>query len=356
MQKTATKDIRLSSTEPLITPAELMEELPITPNIKQMVLEGREQIQRIIEGTHNRFMAVVGPCSIHDEQAAIEYARRVQSLANDLSDRLLIVMRVYFEKPRTTIGWKGLIYDPNLDDTFDVGSGLHRARALLLKIGEMGVYAGTEFLDPIVPQYIAGVVSWATVGARTTESQTHRQMASGLSMPVGFKNSTDGSIKVAADAITSARSAHTFLGVDRDGRSSVMHTAGNPYGHLVLRGGNRGPNYGRQSIAQAHEQLTSAGVRSRLLVDCSHGNSTNDHRRESTAFRNVVLQRAAGNVGIIGCMLESNLFPGKQRLNGNPSELRYGVSITDDCIGWDETEELLTWAHNELSSAVRATT
>ena len=348
MQKTATRDTRLSSAEPLITPAELIEQLPIPSEVEQTVLEGREQVERIIDGKDNRLMAVVGPCSIHDEEAALEYAGRVKDLTKKLSDRLLIVMRVYFEKPRTTVGWKGFIYDPNLNHTFDIASGLRWARALLLKIGELGVYAGTEFLDPIVPQYIAGLVSWVAIGARTTESQTHRQMASGLSMPVGFKNSTDGSTQVAVDAITSARSPHAFLGIDRHGRSAIVHTTGNPYGYMVLRGGKRGTNYGREAIAEAHRQLTAAGVRSRLLVDCSHGNSNNDHKREATAFRDVVLQRTASNTGIIGCMLESNLFPGKQRLEGDPSELRYGISITDDCIGWDETEELLTWAHSEL--------
>ena len=269
MQKTATRDTRLSSAEPLITPAELIEQLPIPSEVEQTVLEGREQVERIIDGKDNRLMAVVGPCSIHDEEAALEYAGRVKDLTKKLSDRLLIVMRVYFEKPRTTVGWKGFIYDPNLNHTFDIASGLRRARALLLKIGELGVYAGTEFLDPIVPQYIAGLVSWVAIGARTTESQTHRQMASGLSMPVGFKNSTDGSTQVAADAITSARSPHAFLGIDRHGRSAIVHTTGNPYGHMVLRGGKRGTNYGREAIAEAHRQLTAAGVRSRLLVDCS---------------------------------------------------------------------------------------
>ena len=230
MQKTATRDTRLSSAEPLITPAELIEQLPIPSEVEQTVLEGREQVERIIDGKDNRLMAVVGPCSIHDEEAALEYAGRVKDLTKKLSDRLLIVMRVYFEKPRTTVRWKGFIYDPNLNHTFDIASGLRRARALLLKIGELGVYAGTEFLDPIVPQYIAGLVSWVAIGARTTESQTHRQMASGLSMPVGFKNSTDGSTQVAADAITSARSPHAFLGIDRHGRS-VLSTR--PATHTV---------------------------------------------------------------------------------------------------------------------------
>ena len=348
MQKTATRDVRIRSTEPLITPAELIERLPVTPEIEQTVLDGREQVQRIIEGEDTRFIAIVGPCSVHDEKAAIEYAGRLKGLADELSDRLLVVMRVYFEKPRTTIGWKGLIYDPNLNDTFDIASGLRRARALLLEVGGMGVYAGTELLDPIVPQYVAGLVSWATIGARTTESQTHRQMASGLSTPVGFKNATDGSTQVAVDAMISAKSPHSFLGIDRNGKTSIIQTTGNPYGHLVLRGGKHGPNYGKEAIAEVHKQLAAAGVRSQLLVDCSHGNSNKDHTRESIAFRDVIGQRAAGDTDIIGCMLESNLFSGNQRLDGGPSKLNYGVSITDACIGWEETEQLLTWAHSEL--------
>ena len=349
MQKSVTRDINLARVEPLTSPAELIEQFPITPEIEQTVVDGREQIQRVIAGEDSRFMAIVGPCSIHDETAAIEYAQRLKGLADELSDRLLVVMRVYFEKPRTTVGWKGLIYDPHLNDTFDIASGLRRARSLLLEIGELGVYTGTEFLDPIVPQYIAGLVSWATIGARTIESQTHRQMASGLSMPVGFKNSTDGSAKVAVDAMVSAKSPHGFLGIDRDGQASVVYTTGNPYGHLVLRGGNGGPNYGKDAIAGAHKLLADAGVRSQLLVDCSHGNSNKDHTRESVAFRDVVGQRLAGNSDIIGCMLESNLLSGRQDLNGDASALQYGVSITDACIGWDETEALLRWAHGQLS-------
>ena len=251
MQKTATRDVHVGSMEPLISPAALIEQLPIGSRIEQTVLEGREQVQRVIEGEDTRFLAIVGPCSVHDEKAAMEYAGRLKGLADDLHERMLLVMRVYFEKPRTTVGWKGLVYDPDLNDTFDIASGLRRARGLLLEIGEMGVYAGTEFLDPIVPQYIGGLVSWAAIGARTTESQTHRQMASGLSMSVGFKNSTDGSAQAAVDAVVSAAYPHSFLGIDRDGRASIIQTTGNQYGHLVLRGGKDGPNYGKEAIAEA---------------------------------------------------------------------------------------------------------
>ena len=348
MQKTPTRDVHLVRTEPLATPAELIQQFPVTREIERTVIDGREHVQRVLDGEDDRLMIVVGPCSIHDPDAAIEYAARLKDLAGRVSDRLLVVMRVYFEKPRTTIGWKGLIYDPNLNDSFDIGSGLRRARALLLQIGGMGVYAGTEFLDPIVPQYIAGLVSWAAVGARTTESQTHRQMASGLSMPVGFKNATDGSTRAAMNAMISARSPHGFLGVDRDGRTCIVHTRGNPGGHLVLRGGGDGPNFGNRAIEEAQQQLATAGLRPRLLVDCSHGNSDSDHTRQSIAFRDVVRQRVAGNTDIVGCMLESNLLPGSQKLDGGPSKLKYGVSITDACIGWTETERLLTWAHDQL--------
>jgi|TARA_B100000446_G_scaffold57491_1_gene53584 3-deoxy-7-phosphoheptulonate synthase len=296
-------------------------------------------------------MMIVGPCSIHNEEAALEYAQRLVDFSKKLSDRLLILMRVYFEKPRTTIGWKGYIYDPHLDGTLDIETGLHRARALLLKIGEIGMYAGTEFLDPVVPQYLAGLVTWSTIGARTTESQIHRQMASGLSMPVGFKNGTDGNAQIAVDAMVSARSPHGFLGLDHQGRTALIRTTGNPDGHIVLRGGNSGPNFGAVTIDQAQKQLKAAGVRSQLLVDCSHGNSSKDHTKQAKAFKDVVEQRVEGNTDIIGCMVESNLAPGKQDLGDDPSQLNYGVSITDACIGWKETEELLTWTHAKVGKA-----
>ena len=351
MQKTSTRDVNVSNIERLISPAQLIEQLPVAPGVERTVMDGRKHVQRIIGGEDPRFIIIVGPCSIHDVEAAIEYAGKLKVLANKLSDRLLIMMRVYFEKARTTVGWKGLIYDPNLNDTFDIALGLRRARSLLLEIGAMGVYAGTELLDPIVPQYIGSLLSWATIGARTTESQTHRQMASGLSMPVGFKNSTDGSIQIAVDAMISARSPHGFLGIDRDGQASIVNTTGNPYGHLVLRGGQRGPNYGKEAVAAARKQLTAAGVRPKLLIDCSHGNSNKDHTRESVAFHDVVEQRVVGNDDIVGCMLESNLNPGNQLVNSDPSKLKYGVSITDACIGWGETEQLLTLAYEELAKA-----
>ncbi len=345
MQPTITRDVNIQSTVPLVTPINLVKELPAPPNVENTVAAGRDQVRRILNGGDSRFMVVVGPCSIHDEEAALEYAERLYRCSRGLTDRLLVVMRVYFEKPRTTTGWKGLIYDPHLDNSFDIEAGLRRARCLLLSLGQMGIHAGTEFLDPIVPQYLADLVSWATIGARTTESQTHRQMASGLSMPVGFKNGTDGNVQVAIDAAVSAKSPHGFLGMDADGKTAIIRTKGNPDGHLVLRGGKNGPNFNQAAIAQAQKQLREAGVNPQLLVDCSHGNSNKEHQNQSCALIDVVNQRKKGNKHIAGCMLESNLNPGNQHLNGDSSRLKYGVSITDACIGWGETEELLTWIY-----------
>ncbi len=353
MQPSPARDVNVISTEPLISPVGLVNEIPLTPDVEATVLEGRRQIQAILRGDDPRFMVITGPCSVHDAEACVEYAQRIKRLQDEIGDRMLIVMRVYFEKPRTTVGWKGMIYDPYLDDTFDIGEGLRRARSLLLRIGEMGIYTATEFLDPIVPQYLAGLVSWAAIGARTTESQTHRQMASGLSMPVGFKNGTDGDAQIAVDAMIAARSEHAFLGIDHFGQTCVVHTRGNPYGHLVLRGGKDGPNFGEEAIAAAQELLRKSDVSSRLLVDCSHGNSNKDHTRQNIALHSIVEQRLAGNADIIGCMLESNLNSGSQSINGSVADLQYGVSVTDSCIGWDETEELLREAHEALADAAR---
>jgi 3-deoxy-7-phosphoheptulonate synthase len=353
MQQSPTRDVHVESTEPLISPVDLVKRLPLTPEIERTVIEGRGQVQRILRGEDSRLMMIVGPCSIHDEKAAMEYAERLVGLSARLSDRLLIVMRVYFEKPRTTVGWKGLIYDPHLNDTFDIGEGLRRARSILRQVAQMGMYSATEFLDPIVPQYLADLVAWAAIGARTTESQTHRQMASGLSMPVGFKNGTDGSAQTAVDAMIAARTPQAFLGIDHFGQTCVIHTNGNPEGHLVLRGGRGGPNFGAEAIAEAKKLLAKSGVRPQLMVDCSHGNSNKDHTRQAIALRDVIEQRMAGNTDIIGCMMESNLLPGSQKLDGDLSKLKYGVSITDACIGWKETEELLEWAYERVGSEGR---
>jgi 3-deoxy-7-phosphoheptulonate synthase len=354
LQPSATRDVHIVDTKPLISPLELVNRLPITPQVEDVVLSGRAQVRKILNGEDSRLLMIVGPCSIHNEECALEYAQRLGQLSQKLADRLLIVMRVYFEKPRTTVGWKGLIYDPHLNDSFDIEAGLQRARSLLLRIGEMGMYAGTEFLDPIIPQYLGGLITWATIGARTTESQIHRQMASGLSMPVGFKNGTDGSAQIAVDAMISARSPHGFIGLDHEGRTALIRTTGNPDGHLVLRGGNRGPNFGAEAISDAKKRLAAGGVRSQLLVDCSHGNSNKDYTKQATAFKDVIEQRVSGDRDIIGCMLESNLEPGNQSLGSDPTLLKYGISITDACIGWGETEELLNWVYEKVATQAKA--
>ena len=349
-----TDDLRIQETQELISPEELIADLPVSETVSNTVSVARRSIHEILTGEDDRLLVVVGPCSIHDEKAALEYAGRLKALADRISDRVFVVMRVYFEKPRTTVGWKGLINDPNLDGTLDVGSGMRRARKLLVQIGEIGLPAGTEFLDPITPQYLADLTSWGAIGARTTESQTHRQMASGLSMPVGFKNGTDGGAQVAVDAIVSALAPHAFLGIDRDGRTAVIHTTGNAYGHMVLRGGSNGPNFDAASLSQVRERMESGGIGSRLIVDCSHANSAKDHARQSIAFRDVLAQRAAGDSDIVGCMLESHLSPGNQKLGADPSTLEYGVSITDACIGWDETDALLVEAYEALATRAGA--
>jgi 3-deoxy-7-phosphoheptulonate synthase len=342
-------DVNIEKIEPLVSPGEVIAGLPVTRTMADNVLSGRSQIKKVINDEDSRPLVIVGPCSIHDEQAGLEYADRLLKLSERLSDHLLVVMRVYFEKPRTTVGWKGLIYDPMLDGSFHIEAGLRRARGFLVKLAEMGLPAATEFLDPVVPQYLADLVTWAAIGARTIESQTHRQMASGLSMPVGFKNSTDGNVQNAVDAIVSARAPHAFFGIDKDGNTCVVQTKGNPDSHVVLRGGSHGSNYMASSIALAQRQLKASGLPSRLMVDCSHGNSEKDHTKQATVFRDIISQRMGGDTNIIGCMLESHLFPGNQKLGDDPSKLVYGLSITDACIGWDETEALLTEAHDTLA-------
>ena len=334
-------DIHVRNTVPLPTPRELETEVPISAEVRDSVVRGREAIEDILEGRDSRLLIITGPCSIHDERAALEYAERLARLAEELDDRVCLVMRVYFEKPRTTVGWKGMIYDPDLDGSFDIAGGLRRARALLVTIAGMGLPAATEFLDPITPQYLADLISWTAIGARTTESQTHRQMASGLSMPVGFKNSTEGNIQIAVDAMLSSREPHAFLGIDGDGRTCTVLTNGNPHGHMVLRGGADGPNFGADHVRAVYGLLDAGGLPRQVLIDCSHANSNKDHTLQSIAFHDVLAQRAAGDMGVIGLMVESHLNAGKQSLGSDPGGLSYGVSITDACIGWDETAELL---------------
>ncbi|NET23836.1 MAG: 3-deoxy-7-phosphoheptulonate synthase [Okeania sp. SIO1H5] len=336
------RNIRFST--PLTSPCELKQRLPLTEEIEENVRAHRDGIERILRREDHRLMAIVGPCSIHDPKSALEYAKKLQPLATELSDKLLILMRVYFEKPRTTIGWKGFINDPDLNRSFNIERGLAEARKLLIEINRMGIGAATEMLDPIVPQYLSELVSWTAIGARTTESQTHREMASGLSMPVGFKNNTDGSAQVAIDAMEASRHSHHFLGIDQEGRNCVLQTKGNPHGHVILRGGREGPNYDSESLLKASQAMKKARLEPALFVDCSHANSRKQFRQQELVWKNVLEQRIGGNRDIVGLMLESHINEGNQKLDGDHRHLRYGVSITDACIGWDKTDELLHYA------------
>ena len=342
-----TYDVHVKEFVPLISPDELKDELPMTDAATQTVIEGRRAIQAIIEKKDRRLLVVTGPCSIHDEAAALDYAARLANLARRVKDTTVLVMRVYFEKPRTTVGWKGLINDPWLDGSYDMSEGLRKARALLLKITEMGVATGTEMLDPITPQYIAGMVCWAAIGARTTESQTHREMASGLSMPVGFKNCTDGGLANALNAMIAAGSPQNFLGIDPHGRTSIVRTTGNPHTHIVLRGGRR-PNYASVSIREAVGLLRDKGLPEAVMVDCSHANSRKRFKEQEMVWQDVMRQRVDGNEAIIGMMLESNLLEGRQDNTGHLSAMQYGVSITDACISWQTTEDLILSADARL--------
>ena len=345
------QNVNVAGLDPLIAPGNLERRLPVSDAAHDTVCGGRQTIEAILRGDDPRLLVVVGPCSIHDPEAALDYARKLAALKPRLEDKLVLVMRVYFEKPRTTVGWKGLINDPHLDGSFNVNRGLELARKLLLQINELGLPAGTEFLDPVTPQYLDDLVSWAAIGARTTESQTHRQMASGLSMPVGFKNATNGSLQVALDAMQSALSPHHFVGIDEEGHACVVHTRGNAYGHVILRGGDEGSNYDPADIAAAATRLTEAGMNPMLMVDCSHANSGKKSARQPAVWDSLVSQRAAGTDAISGVMIESNLFDGKQSIPDDKSQLKYGVSVTDECIGWDTTEQILIEGHAKLPAA-----
>ncbi len=345
-----THDLHVKGTRPLVEPTRLHELLPITEASRRAVLEGRDTIGAILAGKDPRFLVVLGPCSIHDVDAALEYAKRLVALKCQYQDRMYLVMRTYFEKPRTTVGWKGLINDPHLDGSFDMETGLTMARKLLMDVTTLGLAAGSEMLEPITPQYIDDVLSWASIGARTTESQTHRQMASGLSMPVGFKNATDGSLTAAINAMKSARAPHHFLGIDKRGHAAVIETTGNETGHLVLRGGEEQPNYDPVSVAEAVRRLREAGLPPLLMVDCSHANSGKVHAQQEVVWRSIIDQRAAGDASLIGAMLESHLVEGKQDIPADRSALRYGVSVTDACIGWEQTEEILEEGYRRLSA------
>jgi len=349
-----TQDLHVREMVRLSAPRALKADFPATPEAVSTVAVSRERIIRILRQEDPRLLVVVGPCSIHEQKSALEYAHRLNKLRQELADQMEIVMRVYFEKPRTTIGWKGLINDPQLDGTENIEEGIKIARKLLVQIAGMGLPAATEFLDPIVPQYIADLVSWAAIGARTTESQTHREMASGLSMPVGFKNATDGSLQVAIDAMGAARHRHSFLGMDQDGVTSVVRTSGNPDGHVVLRGGRARTNYDAGSIADAEATLRKHDLPAVMMVDCSHANSEKKHARQEEVWHSVIEQRVSGTRSIIGMMVESHLNEGNQPFPKPASELKYGVSITDACVNWETTERMLRWAHELLSKQSHA--
>lgn len=332
----------------LLTPNQVKEKLPLTKSAEQTIFKFRHELENMLNFQDSRKFIVVGPCSIHDTKAAMEYAERLKKLAEKVDDKLLLIMRVYFEKPRTTVGWKGLINDPEMDDSFHVEKGILLARSLLLQLAEFGLPTATEALDPIIPQYISELVSWSAIGARTTESQTHREMASGLSMPVGFKNGTDGNINVALNALKSAKTPHNFLGINQKGQVSVFQTRGNPHGHVILRGGNQ-PNFDPENVKFVEEQLKAANLPPRIVIDCSHGNTNKDYKLQPMVLENVIQQIGEGNNSILGMMLESNLYEGNQPITGKREELQYGVSVTDKCIGWEETERIILAAHAKLN-------
>jgi len=349
-----TSNLHIAGFQPLIAPDELLAELPLGQTQAAVVQRSREAVRRVLAAEDDRLLVVVGPCSVHDAGAAVDYAARLAKTAAELADELCVVMRVYFEKPRTTVGWKGLINDPGLDGSHDVHRGLRTARRLLLDVVDLGLPVGCEFLDPNSPQYIADTVSWGAIGARTTESQVHRQLASGLSMPVGFKNGTDGSVKVAVDACRAAHGSHVFFGLDASGRASVVTTTGNPDVHVILRGGTGGPNYQPEHVASALDAVQQAGMPPTVMIDASHGNSRKDHIRQAAVAREIAAQAGDGQRGIAGVMLESFLVPGRQELthashSAHPRSLTYGQSITDACMGWDVTAGVLA----DLAEAVR---
>ncbi len=347
------ENINIVSFTPLISPREMKELYPLTDSLREQIAHSREVVQNILNGKDSRFMMIVGPCSIHSEEVALDYARRLAELQKRVEDELFMIMRTYFEKPRTTLGWKGLIYDPDLDNTHNIIKGLKLARKILINIAEIGLPTGTELLDPIVPQYISDLVSWASIGARTTESQTHREMASGFSMPIGFKNSTDGNLQVAIDAMISARGSHHFLGIDEDGHSCIIETAGNSMSHLILRGGKGRPNYDPVSIVESLERMQKAGLPPRIVVDCSHANCGKRYALQVHVLRDVIQQRIEGNPFLLGAMLESSLKPGSQPFPPPGAVPEYGVSITDPCLGWEETETLILESARRLGTQTK---
>ncbi len=341
-------DVNIQSMIPLVTPADLKAELPLTDTAYQTVLNGRETIRKILDGEDKRLFVVIGPCSIHDTAAAHEYAQRLKVLSEQVKDTLYIVMRVYFEKPRTTVGWKGLINDPDMNDSFNIEKGLRIGRKLLLELNELGLPCATEALDPNSPQYYQDLISWSAIGARTTESQTHREMSSGLSSPVAFKNGTDGGLTVATNAMQSVKHGHSFLGLNDQGQVSVIRTSGNPYAHVVLRGGNGKPNYDAGSVADAEFALAKAKVSNKIMIDASHANSNKDPYLQPLVLKNITEQIVDGNKSIVGIMVESHLKGGRQDIPTNLCDLEYGKSVTDGCIDWETTEKTLLDMHNGL--------
>ncbi|MCK0164069.1 3-deoxy-7-phosphoheptulonate synthase [Marinobacter sp. S6332] len=346
------ENLNVASQEALITPEKLKQDMPLTGKAAQTVANGRQAIYDIIDGKDHRLFLVVGPCSIHDIDAARDYANRLKKLADEVSDTLLIVMRVYFEKPRTTVGWKGLINDPHLNDTFDIERGLHLGRRLLLDINELGLPVATEALDPISPQYLQDSIAWSAIGARTTESQTHREMSSGLSMAIGFKNGTDGSLDVAVNAMKSVAYPHSFLGIDQQGQVAIIRTKGNQYGHVVLRGGGGKPNYDSVSVTLCEQALEKAGLRKSIMVDCSHANSSKDPAIQPMVMQDVSHQILEGNKSIQSLMIESNINWGNQSIPENLADLKYGVSVTDACIDWETTEKAIREMRDKLKDVL----
>ncbi|MGY0398676.1 MAG: 3-deoxy-7-phosphoheptulonate synthase [Ostreibacterium sp.] len=343
------RNVHIISQEVLLTPRDLREEIPVSEKSADTVLKGRQVIQDILDRKDDRIFVVVGPCSIHDLSSAMEYAQRFKKLAEEIADNIYLVMRVYFEKPRTTVGWKGFINDPDLNDTFNISKGLRLARQLLIDLAEMGIPTATEALDPVTPQFIGDLISWTAIGARTSESQTHREMSSGLSTPVGFKNGTDGSLATCVNAMQSASSPHSFLGVDSDGRSAITHSTGNKYSHVVLRGGKNGPNYDSVNIALTEQALDKAKLPKSIVVDCSHANSSKNPMLQPLVMENCIYQITEGSTSIVGLMIESHLHGGNQKISSNIDTLAYGVSVTDGCISWEATEKILREANQLLN-------
>ncbi len=349
---TVVNDLNIASVQALITPAQLKKDLPLSDQARNSVVNGRQTVRDILDGKDKRLFVVIGPCSIHDPKAAHEYADRLLALREKIQDTLYIIMRVYFEKPRTTVGWKGLINDPDMNDSFDIEKGLHIGRQLLLELNEKGLPCGTEALDPNSPQYLQDLIAWSAIGARTTESQTHREMSSGLSSPVGFKNGTDGGLTVATNAMQAVQSGHSFLGLNNDGQVAIIRTSGNPYAHVVLRGGNGKPNYDASSVAQAEGVLNKAKVSNKIMIDASHANSNKDPYLQPLVLKNLTNQIVDGNKTIVGVMVESHLKGGRQDIPKDLNDLVYGQSVTDGCIDWETTEKVLLEMHDALKDVL----